>query len=102
MGNIYLLESHFHAGSDTLDRRLRRNGMLPEVASRDYMRKSQRSPRPMSCHRSRFRHIASHDHGRRQNRESVGEIIDKGRPEQSRERGRSDRESSGRGRPVPT
>jgi len=102
MGNIYLPESRFHAGSDTLDRRLRRIGMLPEVASRGYMKKSQRNPRPMSCHRSRLRHIALHDHGRTRNRGSVGETIDKGRPEPSQERERSDRESSGRGRPVLT
>jgi hypothetical protein len=102
MGNIYLLESRFHAGNDTLDRRLRRNGMLLEVASRGYMRKSQRNPRPMSWHRSRLRHIASHDHGRMRNRGSVGETIGKGRPEPSLERERSDRESSGRGRPVLT
>ena len=100
MGNIFLPESRFHAGSDTLDRRLRRTGMLLEVASRGYMRKSQRNLRPMSCHCSRSLHIASHDHGRTQSRESVGETVDKGRPEPSRERERSDRESSGRGRPV--
>ena len=102
MGNINLPESHFHAGSDTLDRRLRRNGMLPGVASRDYMRKSQRTPRPMSCHHSRSRHIASRDHGRTRNRGFVGETIDMGRPERSRERERSDRESSGKGHPVLT
>jgi hypothetical protein len=102
MDNIYLLESRFHAGGDTLDRRLRRNGMLPEVASRGYMRKSQRNPRPMSCHRSHLRHIALHGHGRTQNRGLVGEIVDKGKPEPSRERERSDRESSGRGHPVLT
>ncbi len=99
MGNIHLLESHLHAGNDTLDRRLRRKGMFPEVASRGYMRKSQRNPRPMSCRRC---HIASYDHGMTQNRESVGETIDKGRLEPSREKERSDRESSGRGRPVLT
>jgi hypothetical protein len=102
MDNIYLPESRFHAGSDTLDRRLRRNGMLPEVAGRDYMRKSQQNPRPMSCHRPRLRHIASHDRGRTQNQGSVGETIDKGKLEPSLERERSDRESSGRGRPVLT
>jgi hypothetical protein len=101
MGNINPPESHLHVGSDTLDRRLRR-GMLPEVASRGYMRKSQPNPRLTNSHRSRLRHIASHVHGRTQNRESVGEIIDKGRPELSRERERSDRESSGRCRPVLT
>jgi hypothetical protein len=99
MGNINPPENHLHAGSDTLDRRLRRNGMLPEVASRGCMRKSQPSPRPTNC---RLRHIASHVHGRRWNRESVGEIIDRARLELSRERERSDRGSSGRDRQVLT
>lgn len=100
MGNINPPENHLHVGSDTLDRRLRRNGMLQEVASRGYMRKSQRNLRLTNCHR--LRHIASYDHGMGQNRVSAGEIIDRGRPELSRERERSDRESSGRGRQVLT
>jgi hypothetical protein len=100
MGNINPPENHLHVASDTLDRRLRRNGMLPEVASRGYMRKSQRNPRLKNCHR--LRHIALYDHGRGQNRVSAGEIIDRGKPELSLERERSDRESSGRGRQVLT
>jgi hypothetical protein len=100
MDNIDPPESHLH-GSDTLDRRLRRSGMFPEFASRGYMKKSQPNPRLTNCHRSRLRHMTLDDHGRTQKRESVGEI-DKGRPELSRERGRSGRESSGRGRRVLT
>jgi hypothetical protein len=102
MGNIHPPENHLHVGNDTLDRRLRRSGMVPEVASRGYMRKSQPNPRLMNCRRSRLHHIASHVHGRTPNREFVGEIIDRGRPELSRERERSDRESFERDRPVLT
>jgi len=100
MDNIHPLASHLH-GSDTLDRRLRRSGMFPEVASRGYMRKSQLNPRLTNCHRSRLRYIASCGRGRSQKREFVEEI-DKGKPELSRERERSDRESSERGRRVLT
>jgi hypothetical protein len=100
MDNIDPPESHLH-GSDTLDRRLRRSGMFPEFASRGYMRKSQPNPRLTNYHRSRLRRMTSDDHGRTQKRGSVGEI-DKGRPEPSLERGRSGRESSGRGRRVLT
>jgi hypothetical protein len=99
MGNIHPAENHLHVGNDTLDRRLRRNGMLPEVASRGYMRKSQPNPRLTNCHRL---HIASDDHGREQNQGSAGEIVDRGRPELSLERERNDRESSGTARQVLT
>ena len=97
-----LPESRFHAESDTLDRRLRRNGMLQVVASMGYM-KSRPNPRPRNCHRCRWFHIASQDPDKMPNPGSVEDETGKGKLGQSRARERSGRGGScGRGLRVLT
>ena len=89
-------ENRFLAESDTLDRRLRRSGMLPEVTSRGYMTKSQLNPRLKSC-RCYRRASRGRD---MQRRGSVEGTFDKARLEQSRVRGRIGMGSFGRGHRV--
>jgi len=97
-----LPESHFQPESDTLDRRLRRKGILQDVASKGYTKKSRQNPRPRNCHRSRLCHIASRGHDKMRNPGSVEERVDRARPEQSQEKERSGRGSSGKGLQVLT